>query len=203
MLVLTSPPSTEPISLSEAKLHLRVDDIVGEHPDDSLITSLIVAARQYAESLTGRSFITQDWRLVLDGFYGCIDLERGPVQQILSLTYRDTASATQTVGWDAASGSVQRSTDGELIADLSSAPARIARAFGKVGPITLPEPAALTVNYRAGYGAAADVPKAIKQWMLLRIGSLYEQRQEVNVGNIVTPMPFIDALLDPYRIVVA
>ncbi len=41
---------TEPVSLAEAKLHLRV-----EHSDeDGYITALISSAREYAESFTNR-----------------------------------------------------------------------------------------------------------------------------------------------------
>lgn len=48
-LQLLTPPTAEPVSLVEAKLHLRVDF----NDDDALITSLITAARQAAETITG------------------------------------------------------------------------------------------------------------------------------------------------------
>ena len=53
-LQLVTPPAEEPVSLAEARLHLRVDFT----DDDALITSLIAAARQAAETLTGRQFVT-------------------------------------------------------------------------------------------------------------------------------------------------
>lgn len=201
MLVQTVPPASEPILLGDAKLHLRVDIT----DDDTLITALIVAARQFAESLTGRSFLTQSWQLTLDYFPICLELERGTVQAINSIVYRDMSGVMQTVAFSAPSNGIQRSTDGNIVADLTARPARITPAFGCIWPIPLPEIGAVTVNYTAGYGAAADVPQGIKQWMLLRIGSMYAFREEIVAERSikVDPMPFFDLLLDPFRVVTA
>ena len=56
-LVIVTPPAEEPVSLAEAKLHLRVDIA----DDDALITALISAARQAAETITGRQIVTARW----------------------------------------------------------------------------------------------------------------------------------------------
>ena len=60
-LQIVTPPANEPVSLLEAKQHLRVDG----DDDDLLIGSLIAAARQAAETQTGRQLITARWKLVL------------------------------------------------------------------------------------------------------------------------------------------
>jgi hypothetical protein len=65
-LQLITPAAEEPVSLAEAKRHLRVESA----DDDALIGSLISAARQSAETLTGRQFVTARWKLVLDSFPG-------------------------------------------------------------------------------------------------------------------------------------
>ena len=181
-------PATEPVTLAEAKAHLRIDIA----DDDALITALISSARLHAEMLTARSFITTRWRLVMDGFPGhAIDVHKCPVVSLLSIQYLDMNGLLQTLP----------STD--YIADLASEPARITPVFGKIWPVSLPQIGAVTVLFDAGYGSAEAVPEGIKSWIKLRIGSLYEHREEVaimNRGKIET-LPFIDRMLDPYRVV--
>jgi len=199
VLIQTTPPAAEPVSVDEVKANSRIIDTT----DDVNLALLIATARRYAESLTGRSFITQGWRLVLDGFPACIELERGTVQAITSITYRDMTGATQTVNWAAASNGIQRSSDGTLVADLSANPARISPAFGWVWPIPMPEIGAVAVNYTAGYGpAAADVPEGVRHWIQMRVATLYENREEVAVltRGKIEPLPFFDRLLDPYGV---
>ena len=208
-LIQTVAPSEEPVSLVDAKNHLRVDTDLTQ--DDVLINLLIGAARRYAEMYCNRSFITQQWRLVLDSFPGnamygvpfgitfslpgnAILIERGPVQSLDSITYTamdGTEAAMPAADW---------------IAELSGGLARVTPRFGKIWPIPLPQIGAVKVNFTAGYGAmASDVPEGIRQWILLRVSSLYENREEVAVmqrGN-VSPLPYVDGLLDPYRVVTA
>jgi uncharacterized phiE125 gp8 family phage protein len=208
-LIQTVAPSEEPVSLVDAKNHLRVDTDLTQ--DDVLIKLLIGAARRYAEMYCNRSFITQQWRLVLDSFPGnamygvpfgitfslpgnAILIERGPVQSLDSIIY--TAMDGAEVTMPAA----------DWIAELSGGLARVTPRFGKIWPIPLPQIGAVKVNFTAGYGAmASDVPEGIRQWILLRVSSLYENREEVAVmqrGN-VSPLPYVDGLLDPYRVVTA
>lgn len=186
---LITPPTEEPITRNEAKQHLRIDADITD--DDLLIDAMITAAREHAETECQRALVTQGWRAVLDGFPSWIELDRGTVQSVDSVRYLDTASTWQTMP----------TTD--WVADLSAPPVRVAPRFGKIWPIALPQIGAVQVDFIAGYGNAATVPQGIKRWMLLRIGSLYENREEfavVNRGTLVA-MPFVDRLLDPYRVV--
>lgn len=189
---LVSAPGSEPITRAEAKLHMRLitdPADVTVHPEDDTVDDLIVAARQFAEQETQRSLITQTWRYTCDAFPCVIKLVKGPVSAIDSITYVDMAGATQTLA----------ST--EYATELTGTLARITPAFGKTWPPTLPQIGSVAVNFTAGYGAAAAVPQGLKRWMLLRIGALYENREEV--GGDLKPLPFIDSLLDAYRIEVA
>ena len=45
------------------------------------------------------------------------------------------------------------------------------------------------------------VPDGIRNWMLMRLGSLYENREEVAILNrgMVGELPFVEGLLDPYK----
>lgn len=204
--VLLNPPAEEPVSLAEAKLHLRVDF----SDDDTLISALIAAARQAAETITGRQLVTARWKLVLDAFPGpslmgvpagrpftlpghAILIPKVPVQSIVAINYLDMGSILQTMPAP------------NYAVDLACEPARITPVFGQIWPITLPQIGAVSVTFDAGYGNAPAVPEGIKRWMLIRIGSLYQNREEIAAmaRGSITPLPFIDGLLDPYRMVFA
>ncbi len=194
-IVQTAAPAVEPVTRAEAKVFLRLDSDLTA--DDSLIDTLIEAARRYGESYCNRSFIQQSWRLVLDAFpcqpWG-IRLERGPVSAVTTVKYLDMGGTLQTMP----------STD--YATDLVAPEPRITPVFGKIWPIALPQIGAVQVDYVAGYGAAAaNVPAGIKSWMLMRVATLYRNREEVAIlgRGKVDPLPFVDALLDPYRVVQA
>jgi uncharacterized phiE125 gp8 family phage protein len=201
---LVTPPTEEPVSLLEAKLHLRVDF----DEDDMLIASLITAARQAAETLTGRQLTTARWRQVLDCFPGpslmgvpagqtftlpghAILLAKAPVQSVVSINYLDMGSVNQTM--PALTYTV----------DAACEPARITPVFGQIWPVCLPQIGAVSVTFDAGYGTASQVPEGIKSWIKLRVGSLYAHREEVAAlsRGRIEPLPFIDGLLDPYKVV--
>lgn len=211
-LIQTQAPSGEPVLLADARNHLRVDaDLTS---DDTLITLLIGAARRYAESYTGRSFITQKWRLILDSFPGpslmgvpigqpfsmpahAVQFERGPVQSVDSIVYLDMGGVQQTITTPAAP---------DYAIDLSGPVPRMTPGFGRIWPIPLPQIGSVQINYTAGYGSnASDVPEGIRQWILLRVATLYEHREEVAAmqRGQIHPLPFVDSLLDPYRVVQA
>ena len=200
---LMTPPAGEPISLAEAKLHLRVDF----DDDDSLIQVLISAARQAAETLTNRQLMAARWRMVLDSFPGpslmgvpagqtftlpghAVLLPKSPVASVVEIRYLDMANAWQVM--PAANYTV----------DSVCEPARITPVFGQIWPISLPQIGTVSVVFDAGYGSAAAVPEGIKTWIKLRVGSLYVHREEVAsmTRGRIDPLPFIDGLLDPYKV---
>ncbi len=186
-LQLVTPPAGEPVSLAETKLHLRVDF----DEDDTLINGCIAAARQAAETLTGRQLITARWKLVLDAFPACaILVAKCPVQSVASIQYLDMNGSSQTM------------PAADYVVDTACEPARITPVFGKTWPPTLPQIGAVTVIFDAGYGSASSVPEGIKSWIKLRVGSLYAHREEMSVlmRGRIDPLPFVDGLLDPYRV---
>lgn len=201
-LQLVTPPAGEPVSLAEAKQHLRVDG--GD--DDLLIGSLITAARQAAETKTGRQLITARWKLLLDAFPGplmqsasgasfslpghAILLAKCPVLSVVSIEYLDMNGTTQ----------VMPSSD--YVLDAACEPARITPVFGKTWPPTLPQMGAVSVTFDAGYGSASAVPEGLKSWIKLRVGSLYGHREEMSVlsRGRIDPLPFMDGLLDGFKV---
>lgn len=191
-LTQTSKPASEPVTLDLLKAHLRVSD----DTEDFVILALAAAARQFAESYCGRSFVTQGWRLTLDGFpCGPIILPRGPVQSVQSITYEDMGGTTRTI--------VPAAPD--YVVDLSGEWPCVAPGFGRVWPEALPQIASVRVNYTAGYGADGKVPEGIKHWILVRVNTLFENREEVAVlqRGSVSALPYVDTLLDPYRVIAA
>lgn len=189
---MVEAPAAEPVTLDEARLHLRVDDDMTA--DDSLISGLIRAAREHAEQVLGRALMTQTLELGLDDWPcgDAITLPMPPVQSVESITYTDAAGLQHTV--DPAS----------YVVDTASEPARVALRWGYTWPadILQPRSAAIRVQYVAGYAAATDVPQAIRAAILLHVGLLYENREAAVVGQTATELPLAyRALLAPHRVV--
>jgi hypothetical protein len=69
-------------------------------------------------------------------------------------------------------------------------------------PAALPQIGSVKVEFVAGYGEDAAVPQGIKIWMLLRLGALYENREEVSAmrQGKIEALPYVDRLLDAYRV---
>lgn len=198
--VTKAEPTNEQVSIEVARLHLRLDEELegspAGHPDDELIEILIAAAREQAESYTGLSLVNREHVLSIDGFKGSyIDLEVWPVTAISELTYIDSDGATQTWASD------------KYRLDNASRPARL--YAGEEGwPIAKMRENAVTVTFDAGFtvGSPNDrpMPRALLQAMLLIIGHLYENRQDVihsnrTGGQLELPMGSI-FLMTPHRI---
>ncbi len=185
-LRLIAGPGTEPLTLAEAKAHLRVTHTA----DDDLITSLIVAAREAAEHETGRSLVTQTWERVLDAFPPCeIELGWPDVLSVVYVKFTDTASTEQTID------------PANYVLDSATSPGWLLPAYAYSWPTTLDTINAVRVRFTTGYGAASDVPVGIKTWMKLRIGTLYRFREEVQTTALADmPGSFAARLLDKYRV---
>jgi uncharacterized phiE125 gp8 family phage protein len=192
VLKLATAPAAEPLSLTEAKLHLKVDIST----DDDLITSLIKAAREACENFTGRSLITTAWELYFDVFpsrnLGLIELPKCPALAVSAVSYTDADGVTQTV------------SSALYQLDIVSEPARLLPVDGNAWPTDVKpyKVNAVKVAFTAGYGSAgSSVPESIRTAMRLLLGLLYENREAVNIGNLVTELPIgVQNLLWPYRV---
>lgn len=165
-LTVITPPASEPISLTLAKAFLKIDHAA----EDTLLTGLIVAARQLTESYTGRRWITQTLRLTLAEF-PCweIRLPVLPVASITAITYKDVAGVTQTL-----SPSLYQTW-------LDHNPPLIAPAVNQYWPYTRTQAIqAVTVDFVAG-AASADVPEQVKAAILLTIGNWDANRGDQNI----------------------
>lgn len=191
-LTVAVEPAAEPVTLAEAKLHLRVD--TGDTSQDAVINALITGARQWAEEHTRRSFVRRTYTLKLDNWLPCIKLPRGKVSSVSSITYIDTGGTSQTLGTD------------QYQVDSDSEPARIVPAYGVVYPtIKSGQINGITITYLAGYAPddsasptdhAGNVPDAIKSALKLWVEAHYDR----DPGSMDRLLMAVKALLIPYEI---
>lgn len=187
-LTLVTAPAAEPLTTAEAKSHLRVDLT----DDDTLIDAYITAARQYVEEDLGRALVTQTWDYTLDAFPSdgsAIRLPRPPLRSVTSVTYVDSAGATQTL------------SSANYIVNTGKRYGEISLAYGQTWPATREQANAVTVRFVAGYGDALAVPEPIKTAMRLVVGDFYDLRSGSIVGVSYAQNPAVMALLGPYRLV--
>lgn len=185
-LTLVTAPTVEPVTLAEAKTHLRVDGT----DDDTLISALITAAREHVDGRDGwlgRALCTQTWDCHYDTFPddGLLYLPLAPVQSVTSVKYIDPDGVQQTFSSD----------NYALGADLDWSP-RVILGWDKSWPSIRAVPEAVTVRVVAGY---ASVPRPICQALLLLIGHWHEHREAVMEGTFREVPTTVSALLTPYR----
>ena len=181
---------TELMSTAEAKTHLRVDIT----DDDTLIANLIIAASQYVEDFTGRSFAQHTYRADIPNFHDEMVLPGGPIQSISSIQYYDTSSpeALTTLA-----------TNVYMLSQSS-----VVRRYGMDWPTAWAiRPDAVQITYVSGYLDSASpradwLPEAVRQSMYLVIADLYENREaQFTMGfNTIQPNRTVAALLNPYRV---
>lgn len=189
-LILVTGPTAEPVTLAEAKLHLRVDI----DDDDDLIEALVAAAREYVERLCRPqlALISQTWKLVLDATPGdTITLRPYPLQSVSSIKTTSDAGVEATY-----------SASGYQV-DTVSEPGRLRLKSGYSWPsTTLQALNGFEVTFVAGFGDdPSDVPQQIRQAVLLLIGHWYENREvQIVTGAVPASLAFtVMALLAPWR----
>jgi len=169
---------------------------------DPLLNLLIASARAAAELELHRALVTQTLDAYFDSFPRYqnpafsdlptrYDIQLPPLQSVTSITYVDPDGATVVLAAD------------QYLVDAKSQPARIAPAYGLSWPSTREQANAVIVRFVAGYGAAAAVPACVRNWMLVRIKTLWENRDQIVVGTnglVQIPPAFIDGLLDSERV---
>ncbi len=189
-LQITTAPDQEPVTLEDAKLHLRVDHDV----EDVLITRYIRSARLWVEDYTHRKLITQTAELTLPDFpRRAIRLPFGKCSAVQSIKYFDSAGVQQTL-----TGPTSGSPSGtDYQEDFSSDEGAIVAP-----PVDDDWPAAqtdrlapVTVQYDVGYGPdGADVPDSFITALLYRLTDLYEFRGSMDGSGTSTAKLELDGL---------
>lgn len=189
---IVSAPANAPVTLVEAKAHLRVDFT----DDDNLINGLIAAATNHAQKFLGRFLVAQTWDYSLDAFptKDYIEIPMPPLIEVLSVSYTDESGNEQTLSED------------RYAVDEASEPGRLYLPSGVSWPATVSELNSLRIRFRAGYitpdsPPEDDVPWDLKAAILLMVGSLYENRESEVVGAPPFMLPWgAEQLMRQHRI---
>jgi len=182
---IVTPAASEPITLQEAKDFLRVDT----NDDDDLITALISAAREMCESYTRRILVTT----TIDEYFDMFPHYQNPTDKDIIYLSRGPASSVTSVKYVNEIGSEQTVDPTYYVADVISEPARIASTAGWFATNGIINQ--VIVRYVVGT-SVSDIPKPLKQGMLLIISDLYDNRGE-RVRRFPTSSEY---LFNPFRI---
>lgn len=177
-------PKLEPVSISEVKTQLGIDDA----RSDDLIARRIKVAREHVELYTGRALLFQTREKRWDKFIDRHDLECASA--VISIKYLDAEGVEQTMD----------SADYTL--DTYPFIPHVRKAYGVTWPSIRSEPNAVRIQYTAGYGATAStVPATIIEAMLLYIGHLMNFQPQAENGILLTRMPWsVREKLDNYKL---
>lgn len=199
-------PATEPISLVEAKAHCHAGD-----DEDAVLAIYIAAARQRAEFVTGRRFITQTVERILDAFpsqcggipytvdssyftgknpsgSGDIELPGSPIQSVTSVRYLEAVAGVDTL---------LPGTD--YVLDAENEPGWLLPAFGKTWPATYATALAVRVRYVVGWAGAAQVPANLRYAILVGVGEAYLNREESTAVDF-NPCGRFSVMLQKHRL---
>jgi uncharacterized phiE125 gp8 family phage protein len=182
-LILTTPPSVEPISLAEAKVHLRVPHV----DDDAYISTLIVSARRRVEVRTGLRLITQGWSQFLNCWptFGMIDVGLNPVSAISDIVVYGDTDTPATI--DAA----------HYFLDATTNPPRVVFRQGRTPSPPGRRAKGIELRLIAGFGAAAAVPQDLKQAILFLVADAFANRGDDGARAMT---PAVSELINAYRV---
>lgn len=172
--IIVTAPAAEPITLSEAKAQLRIEDSFAL--DDDYINALISVARSRCESYCNQFFTAQDISIVYSG----------QMPSVLELPYPGlTVTAINY-------------TDGDNVSQVLAPSAYIVDALNQTITITTVEP---SIDYQVEATTAAPTEiVGVEQAIKMIVTDLYELRTETVVGASLEENPAVKVLLYPYRL---
>lgn len=179
------------VAVAQADFAIQVITSEPNSVEDTYITDLITAAREYAEGVLNKALGSQKWILLLDDFpyQDYIKLPYPPLQSVTSVTYIDSTGVSATMSASESNG---------YIVDTKSEPARLFLAYGNTWPSFTAYPYnAVQILYTCGY-TSATVPKRIKDAVLKMIGLLHNHRV---TGIPKEDLQAVDNLLQGVRII--
>jgi uncharacterized phiE125 gp8 family phage protein len=176
---LIAAPAAMPVTLAQAKAHLRVTSTT----EDELISGLVETATQYLERDTGLALINQQWRAWFDRppADGIIRLLRHPVRAIVSVTvYDGDGNPAVLAGSDYYLNLAMRPPRLRLKDSVSAQ----SRANG------------IEIDFDAGFGeTGVDVPDILKRAILVLVAHWYEFRGAFDAADQPVSVPMLYARL--------
>ncbi|SFV31857.1 head-tail connector protein [Hyphomicrobium facile] len=185
-LVMTAPPAVEPVTVADAKAHMRIDG----NDEDVLIASLLLTSRLHIEVALSLALITQSWTLTLNRWPGSRDVELPltPLRSIDEVRVKNAAGVANVVPAES------------YLVDLSSRPALLVW-----NNTARPEPqvpaGGIEIDMTAGFGSTGEsVPAPLKHAMLMLTAHWYEHRDPEEIGSDAARIPeAVSALINPFR----
>lgn len=188
-LKLVTAASAPLVTLADVKRHVRAEDFAD---DDSYLEALVEVATAHIDAPSGwlgRAIGASTWELKLDGFPidERINIPLPPLQEVISVTYVDTAGDEQTYTGFRAFG-----------IGAANAPGFVLPAYDDDWPDTLDdEPESVRVRFEAGY---ETTPRPIKHAILLMVGGWYANREDAAEIKLAEMPRGVDALLRPFQV---
>lgn len=168
------------LSLASAKVFACIE---GEH-DDEIIKDLIRAAISEAEEVTNRQFATATYELTLSNLTQNLKLPKNPIQEVSKVEYMDQDGVYQ----------VLEPTSYYLHEELEVG----VLVFEKL-PAIKNHKQAVKITFNCGYKTAEEFPPMLRQWLRVRVNTLYEHREGITFSN-VKKLDHVDSVLDRHRI---
>lgn len=187
-------PSVAPVTVAEFKQHSR---ILGRDGEDDYIRGLLLKATEWIEDQTGTAFITTPYVMALDQFpyyivnrvipsdykKSAIILPKQPLAaDLITIDYLDNQENTITL----------TEVSKQLRVARISIPPRVLPAFGNTWPYAnVYGVDSVKIYFSAGYGTSGVAsPWIARHTITLLTAHWYENREPVNIGNIVNPIPY-------------
>lgn len=203
-LKLKTPPTENPVSVSEAKTYLRIDNNIEDAEIEMMISASVSILEKYADTrFIKATYIEYQDRFpsdmntpwfdgvqempisMINGNSRFVRLSQGPIFNLVSFnTYSDDGIP---IPFSASN----------FVLDTSGPYGRVALKIGGVWPTTVLRAVnALELEYTVGLSeSASGCPSAIKQAVLLMVARMYEKRGDEDVSSIPS---LAMTLLEPY-----
>lgn len=180
LLTRTIAMTDQPVSLAEAKAHLRVSDT----DEDALISALIVVASEHVAALTGLALGPETWVYKVGPQYGDLLLPWAPVVAVTAVGYYDP------------DGTAQVDVVGNYRVMADDRRPLMRPVPTKSWPATELREDAISITFTAGFSA---VPAPLAAAIKMLVGHWFENRESVVTGTIATEIPLAAALVEPFR----